>query len=56
MPNEKETDEAAEKRKLDDELDQQLEQTFPPSDPLKETLSLRKTQISVAAERIGIRF
>ena len=37
MPKEKETREQREKRKLDEELDRQLEQTFPASDPPKIT-------------------
>jgi hypothetical protein len=39
MPNEKETHEQRQRRKLDEELDRQLEQTFPASDPPKITLS-----------------
>ena len=54
MPKEKELREPSEKRQLDDELDQQLEQTFPASDPPKVTRSggffrsrwLRSTQIT----------
>jgi hypothetical protein len=41
MPKEKETCEQREKRELDDELDRELEQTFPASDPLKVTRSPR---------------
>jgi hypothetical protein len=37
MPVAKETREQREKRKLDEELDEQLEQTFPASDPPKIT-------------------
>jgi hypothetical protein len=37
MPKENETPEQREKRKLDEELDRQLEQTFPASDPPKIT-------------------
>jgi hypothetical protein len=39
MPKEKETHEQREKRLLDEELDRQLEQTFPASDPPKITRS-----------------
>ena len=42
-PKEKETREQREKRELDHELDRQLEQTFPASDPLKVTLGRRAT-------------
>jgi hypothetical protein len=37
MPKENETPEQRQKRKLDEELDRQLEQTFPASDPPKIT-------------------
>jgi hypothetical protein len=37
MPKENETREQREKRLLDEELDRQLEQTFPASDPPKIT-------------------
>lgn len=37
MAHEKETPEERQKRKLDEELDRQLEQTFPASDPPKIT-------------------
>jgi hypothetical protein len=40
MPKEKETREQREKRELDEELDRQLEQTFPASDPPKITRSV----------------
>jgi hypothetical protein len=39
MPKKNETPEQREKRKLDEELDKQLEQTFPASDPPKITRS-----------------
>lgn len=39
MPRESETREQREKRELDEELDRQLEQTFPASDPPKITRS-----------------
>jgi hypothetical protein len=39
MPKSKETAEEREKRELDAELDRQLEQTFPASDPPKITRS-----------------
>jgi hypothetical protein len=37
MPKKAETPQEREKRKLDEELDRQLDQTFPASDPLKVT-------------------
>jgi hypothetical protein len=37
MPKEKNTREEREKQELDEELDRQLEQTFPASDPPKVT-------------------
>ena len=40
MPKEKETRQQRNKRKLDEELDRQLEQTFPASDPPKVTRSV----------------
>jgi hypothetical protein len=40
MQKETETREQREKRKLDEELDRQLEQTFPASDPPKITRNL----------------
>jgi hypothetical protein len=40
MPRNKETREQRQKRKLDEELDRQLEQTFPASDPPKITRSV----------------
>jgi hypothetical protein len=40
--------EEREKRDLDKELDRQLEQTFPASDPLKVTLSIPESQITPA--------
>lgn len=43
MPNKKETREQREKREIDDELDRQLEQTFPASDPPKITRSIPVT-------------
>ena len=46
MPKEKETREQREKRELDDELNRQLEETFPASDPLKVTRSNPATQIT----------
>jgi hypothetical protein len=42
MPKEKMTSEEREKQCLDEELDRQLEQTFPASDPLKITRPGRK--------------
>jgi hypothetical protein len=46
MPKEKETREQREKRELDDELDRQLQETFPASDPPKITRSTPATQIT----------
>jgi hypothetical protein len=40
MPKEKETRPQRKKRQLDEELDRQLEQTFPASDPPKITRSV----------------
>ena len=42
--------EEREKRDLDNELDRQLEQTFPASDPLKITLSIPASQITPRPE------
>ena len=46
MPKEKETREQREKRELDDELNRQLEETFPASDPPKVTRSSPASQIT----------
>jgi hypothetical protein len=46
MPKEKETRGQREKRELDDELNRQLEETFPASDPLKVTRSSPASQIT----------
>ena len=46
MPKRGETRKEREKRELDDELDRQLEQTFPASDPLKVTRSSPATQVT----------
>lgn len=46
MPTEKQTREQREKQALDDELDRELEQTFPASDPPKVTRSAPATQIT----------
>ena len=46
MPKEGETRKEREKRELDDELDRQLEQTFPASDPPKVTRSSPATQVT----------
>ena len=46
MPKEKETREQREKRELDDELNRQLEETFPASDPPKITRSSPASQIT----------
>jgi hypothetical protein len=42
MPKETDTQKQHEKRKLDEELDRQLEQTFPASDPPKITRGVPK--------------
>ena len=46
MPKEKETREHRERRELDDELNRQLEETFPASDLPKITRSNPATQIT----------
>ncbi|MBS3652502.1 hypothetical protein KEU06_28370 [Pseudaminobacter sp. 19-2017] len=46
MPKAKETREEREKRELDDELDRQLRETFPASDPPKITRSAPATRIT----------
>ena len=46
MPNEKMTREERERKAVDDELDRQLEQTFPASDPPKVTRSSPDGQIT----------
>ena len=46
MTKEKETRAQREKRTIDDELDRQLEETFPASDPPKITRSIPTTQIA----------
>jgi hypothetical protein len=46
MSQAQETREAREKRKLDEELDRQLAQTFPASDPLTLTRGLPTAQFS----------
>ena len=46
MTKEKETREQREKRKLDEELDRQLEQTFPASDPPKITRTPQPGQLT----------
>jgi len=50
MPNEQETREQREKRELDDELNRQLEETFPASDPPKVTRSSPSSQITPRPE------
>jgi len=45
MPKERETREQREKRELDEQLDRELEQTFPASDPPKITRSVRPKPI-----------
>jgi hypothetical protein len=51
MPNEKETREQREKREVDDELNRQLEETFPASDPPKVTRSSPASQITPRRDR-----
>jgi hypothetical protein len=46
MPNKNEARRRRERQALDDELDRQLEQTFPGSDPPKVTRSAPATQIT----------
>jgi hypothetical protein len=46
MPKKAETREERDKRELDEELDRQLEQTFPASDPPKVTRSAPVTQVT----------
>lgn len=46
MPKHKETREQRKKRELDNELNRQLEETFPASDPPKVTRSNPATQIT----------
>ena len=46
MPKRGETRKERKKRELDDELDRQLEQTFPASDPPKVTRSSPATQVT----------
>jgi hypothetical protein len=51
MPKGKETREQREKRRLDDELDRELKETFPASDPPKVTRSIPATQITPKPHR-----
>ena len=46
MPEKRETREQSDKRELEDQLDRQLEETFPASDPLKVTRSSPASQIT----------
>ena len=46
MSKQAETREQREKRELDDELNRQLEETFPASDPPKVTRSIPASQIT----------
>ena len=50
MPKDKETPEQRAKRELEDELDRQLEETFPASDPPKVTRSTPATQVTPKPE------
>lgn len=51
MPKQDETSKQREKRELDEELDRQLQQTFPASDPLKITRGSTKPQAAKPAAR-----
>jgi hypothetical protein len=51
MPKHDETSKQREKRELDEELDRQLQQTFPASDPLKITRGSTKPQAAKPAAR-----
>jgi hypothetical protein len=46
MPEEKPTREQRERKAVEEELDRELEQTFPGSDPLKVTRSSPNSQIT----------
>jgi hypothetical protein len=46
MPKQAETREERRKRELDDELDRQLDQTFPASDPPKVTRGTPTSQVT----------
>jgi len=46
MPKETETPDATYRRELDEELNRQLEETFPASDPPKVTRSVPESQIT----------
>jgi len=46
MPKANESEEQRDKRELDEELDRQLEQTFPASDPPKVTRPKPKTDLA----------
>ena len=46
MPQEKPTRERRERKAIEEELDRELEQTFPASDPLKVTRSSPDSQIT----------
>jgi hypothetical protein len=51
MPKDKEAREEREKQRLDDELDRELAETFPASDPPKVTRSIPSTQITPKPRR-----
>ncbi|MET4023942.1 hypothetical protein [Bradyrhizobium sp. S3.2.12] len=51
MPKHYETSEQREKRELDEELDRQLQQTFPATDPLKITRGSTKPHAAKPAAR-----
>jgi hypothetical protein len=51
MPKKRETREQREKRQLDEELDRQLEQTFPASDPPKITRRVSSKDVTRKRDR-----
>jgi hypothetical protein len=53
MPKEYETSEQREKRELDEELDRQLRETFPASDPPKITRPAKRTRKKSSARDTG---
>jgi hypothetical protein len=53
MPKEKKTRARREREEVEDELDRQLEETFPASDPLKITRSRPDSQVTPKPERRG---
>jgi hypothetical protein len=53
MPKKKKTREQRERDEVEDELDRQLEETFPASDPLKITRSRPDGQVTPRLKRRG---